>query len=68
MERARQLNVERQRNLDREISIYDKLGGGYISLNIEEAEYVRDRLDALLDDDEKEKPEFDAQTAFKGGP
>ena len=47
------IHVDRYHNHhSRQISIYDKYGAvGDISLTIEEAEFVRDRLDEVLDDE-----------------
>lgn len=48
---ATDIRVERAKNHTREISIYDRFGGmGDIELTVEEAVFVRDRLDEVLDD------------------
>lgn len=49
MSMARSLHVDHYPNHEQEVSIYDKLGGGHISLDTEEAEYVRERLEEILD-------------------
>jgi hypothetical protein len=45
------IRVEHRPNHSREVSIYDRFGSsGHISLTIEEAEFVKDRLEELVDD------------------
>lgn len=45
------IHVERRRSHTRQVSIYDRLGrAGDLSLTVDEAEFVRDRLDEVLDD------------------
>lgn len=45
------IRVTRRRNHSREVSIYDRFGRyGGISLSVEDAAFVRDRLDEVLDD------------------
>jgi len=47
---ATDIHVERRQNHSREVSIYDRYGAvGDISLTADEAEFVRDRLDEVLD-------------------
>lgn len=48
---ATDVHVVRRDNHSREIRIYDRLGGmGSISLTLDEARFVRDRLDEVLSD------------------
>lgn len=48
---ATDIHVDRRTNHSREVSIYDRFGAvGDISLTVEEAEFVRDRLDEVLED------------------
>lgn len=62
------IHVDRYRNHSRQISIYDRYGAvGDISLTVEEAEFVRDKLDEVLDDEDVKKPDLEPQTSFKGG-
>lgn len=49
-EMATDIHVSRRTNHSREVSIYDRFGGaGHISLTVDEAEFVRDRLNKVLD-------------------
>lgn len=45
------IHVSRRRNHRRQISIYDRYGRvGDISLTVDEAEFVRDRLNKVLEE------------------
>jgi hypothetical protein len=44
------IHVDRRRNHSRELHIYDRFGRyGDISLTVQKAEFVRDRLNQVLD-------------------
>lgn len=44
------IHVDRRENHSREISIYDRFGGaGNISLTVQEAAFVHERLESVLD-------------------
>lgn len=47
---TRDIHVDHTPTHIRKVSIYDRMGSGAIALTEEEAEYVRDRLDEILDD------------------
>lgn len=45
----RDIRVDYYGNHERKVSIYNRMGGGNISLTEEEAEYVKERLDEVVD-------------------